>query len=516
MRFFTLSTLVVFTAVGVALFLLQEREVVDFAKVQGEQQQSLARAQAALAKRNEDAARASLLAVNEAAHVNLTRIVANTMWAGRFAPLLEVATRIPVEPCRALANDTEAQRACHAAIGKRIRESASFQAADRAAVGAMRASTVFKIKVFDLRGLTVYSSEHAQVGDDALANEGWRRASAGYPASELTHRQRFSTFEGVVENRDLISTYVPVRLGTDGNIVAVFELYSDVTPFLAQMQAARAVFAANIAANQSEAANAAADNQRRVERNSDGFLLIVGGLIVLLYLASLAIVRVGQRYIDRQWLAQRQAAEREQASHREKMAALSTMADSVSHELGNPLTVIAGAAQSLQEPAVSRLILEQTTRIAGMVRKIADFASPSGDARQWVDINAALSMVCDFHGFDRRFQRRPVTFVPDPNLPAIETVRNQFAEAVMNTLQALADVDDAADTPLDIRVETHAGEAGTVVVTFSYTCRRTAAPRGIDRARRDYRFEFACQRVTDLGGAITVEADRIRMMLPPQ
>ncbi|HET9821893.1 MAG TPA: histidine kinase dimerization/phospho-acceptor domain-containing protein [Burkholderiaceae bacterium] len=442
--------------------------------------------------------------------------MANTVWASRFAPLVEAAARIPIEPCRAIADDAAARRACHAEVGRRIRESAGFPAADRAAVGAMRASTVFKIKVFDLRGVTVYSSEHAQIGDDASANEGWRRASTGHPASELTHRERFSAFEGVVENRDLISSYVPVRLGPDDHIVGVFELYSDVTPFLAQMQAARATFAANIAANQSEAARVAEDNQRRVEKDSDGFLLIVGGLVGLLYLASLAIVRVGQRYIDRQWLAQQRAAEREQAWHREKMAALSTMADGVSHEVGNPLTVIAGAAQALPDPAASRLILEQTSRIAGMVRKIADFASPSGDTRQWVDINAALATVCEFHGFDRRFRRRPVTFVPAENLPAIETVRNQLAEAVMNTLQALADVEHDADNPRSIRVESQAGGAGSIVVTFSCVCPRTGASLGVDHVRGDHRFELARLRVSELGGSITVEADRLRMVLPAQ
>ena len=239
-------------------------------------------------------------------------------------------------------------------------------------------------------------------------------------------------------------------------------------------------------------------------------------MVGLLYLASLVIVRIGQRYIDRQWLAQQRAAEREQAWHREKMAALSTMADGVSHEVGNPLTVIAGAAQALPDPSASRLILEQTTRIAGMVRKIADFASPSGDVRQWVDINAALATVCEFHGFDRRFRRRPVTFVPAENLPAIETVRNQLVEAVMNTLQALADVDDAADNPRTLRVESQAGESGAIAVTFSCLCPRAGAALGIDHVRGDHRFELACQRVSDLGGSITVEADRLRMVLPPQ
>jgi signal transduction histidine kinase len=513
LRFYMLATLLLFGAAGAALFFLQEREEVFFAQVQREQQQAFASAQANLAKRNAQAARDSLLAVHEAGHVNLTRLVANTMWQTDFAPLVAAALRFPIEPCRALAGNEAARRDCQRELGRRILALPGFAALDRKAAAAMRSSTVFKIKVFDLRGVTVYSSEHAQIGEDGSANQGWRRAAAGVPASELTHRERFSTFEGVVENRDLISSYVPVHAGPDDRVAGVFELYSDVTPFLGQLQAAGKAFADNIAANEAEAARAAQANQRAVEQNSAGFLGIVGGLVVLLYLASLAVVRVGQRYIDRQTLAQEQAALREQRWHREKMAALAAMAANVSHEVGNPLAVIAGVAQALPERASSQPILEQTTRIAEMVRKIADFAGASAESRQSVDLNAMVEAVCGFQGFDRRFRRTPIRFTPGAKLPAVELIPDHLNEAMMNLLQALAGIEGPEGAARTIHVATRAG-SGSVAIDLRCHSASSDEPLAIDRVGADVRFEPARRRVFEMGGDVGLSHTQLCITLP--
>ena len=512
-RFYTLATLLPFAAAGAALVFLQEREKAFFAQVQHEQQRALASAQAVLAEQNQEAARRSLVAVHEAGHVNLTRLVANTMWEANFAPLVSAAQRLPIEPCRALSGNDSARRDCQARLGQRIRTLPGFAALDHKAAAAMRASTVFKIKVFDLRGVTVYSSEHAQIGEDGSANQGWRQAAAGLPASELTHRERFSAFEGVVEDRDLISSYVPVRNKSDDRVVGVFELYSDVTPFLVQVQAASRVFAGNVAANQAEAARAAQANQRKLEEDSAGFLGIVGGLLVLLYVASLAVVRVGQRFIDRQSLAQEQAALREQQWHREKMAALAAMAANVSHEVGNPLAVIAGLAQALPERSSSQPILEQTTRIAEMVRKIADFAGASAEAKRWVDINPMLEAVCGFQGFDRRFRRRPIRFAPGARLPAVELIPDHLNEVMMNLLQALASAEAPEGAAGGIHVATrHA--PGSVVIELGCEDSASGDALAIDTVSADVRFEPARRRVLEMGGDIELGRTQLRITLP--
>ncbi|MDH4290178.1 MAG: hypothetical protein OEV65_15675, partial [Aquincola sp.] len=409
-----------------------------------------------------------------------------------------------------------ARKACHADLGRRIVALPGFEALDRKAYAAMRASTVFKIKVFDLRGVTVYSSERAQIGEDGAANQGWRAAVAGRPASELTHRTRFSAFERVVENRDLISSYVPVRAGPGDAVVGVFELYSDVTPFLAQTQAASKAFAENIAANQAQVDQTAQAKLREVKDNSVEFLAIVGGLIVLLYLASLAIVRIGQRFIDRQTLAQEQAAAREQLWHREKMAALSAMAANVSHEVGNPLAVISGVAQALPDAqaATSRQILEQTSRIAAMTRKIADFAGAPGDAAETVDINPIIEAVCEFQTFDRRFRRKPLQFLPGAGLPACHLVPDHLNEVMMNLLQACADRTEPEGLAGGIRVTTIAAPGGAVCIDIARFSSVTEAELPVGDLSADQRYELARRRVGDMGGRLVASPARVRVVLP--
>ncbi|MFZ2648656.1 MAG: histidine kinase dimerization/phospho-acceptor domain-containing protein, partial [Burkholderiaceae bacterium] len=93
----------------------------------------------------------------------------------------------------------------------------------------MHGTDVAKIKIYAPSGRTVFSTELEQIGQDKSANPGFAAARAGSVATELTHRDKFSAFEQVVENRNLLSAYVPIRDSGSAQVRVVFELYSDVT-----------------------------------------------------------------------------------------------------------------------------------------------------------------------------------------------------------------------------------------------------------------------------------------------
>jgi diguanylate cyclase (GGDEF)-like protein/PAS domain S-box-containing protein len=106
----------------------------------------------------------------------------------------------------------------------------------------MRDSDVAKLKFYNAAGRTVFSTDATQIGEDKSGNGGFVAALNDKVASELTHRDTFSAYDGALVNVDLFSSYVPIS--EDGQVVAVFELYQDVTLLMRRMdQSQRQIWA---------------------------------------------------------------------------------------------------------------------------------------------------------------------------------------------------------------------------------------------------------------------------------
>ncbi len=529
-RYFSATALGAFLVVAIVLYFLQLQEIAYFRQVQHEQKAFVAQIHEDFSRQQEAVVRRDILLIHEAGHVKLTRLLANAIWDSHFAPFVAQAQRVPTEHCRAMAGNSPmtdvtppptAARACFADIGKKILALPGFAALDTKIAATIQKSAVFKIKVIDSRGITVYSTEHIQIGEDKRDNQGWRTAISGQPASELTHRDKFSAFEGVVENRDLISSYLPV-FGADGdNVVGVFEIYSDITPFLDQIKSALARTAEHSAANQAKLTQGAIENQRKVEASSNFLLAVMGALLLLLYFVLLLIVRYGQRIIDAQTRAQELSIIREQRWHREKMAALATMASSLAHEIGNPLATISGLAEGIADrerngdchDCKSDMIMEQTRRIAAKTRQIVNFAAARSETMEPVDVNQMVKAICDFLAFDHGFRGTTIEFMPGTGLPARVVVPDHLTEAFMNLLHAYVDSDDEEQpVPKLIMVATLASGADVLI---RVTCDAISAERLLSNAETDPRIESTCRRVTAMGGHLTAAGFEIEITLPP-
>jgi signal transduction histidine kinase len=344
--YFTLASLFMFLMVAAALTYFSNQQREFFQQVKKDEIAFFRQVQESFAKQQDEAARRDLLAIHESGNVNLTRLFANALWEKDFAPFVAKAQDISIEECASIADVKDEadgkmkappeKKACFSEVGKKIMGIKGFAELNAKVYDSMKKSTVFKIKVFDLRGVTIYSSEHGQMGEDKSSNAGWRGAAVdGKPKSELTFRDKFSAFEGVVEKRDLISSYMPVLQPGSDQIVGVFEIYSDVTPFLDQIKATSANIKTTATGNQAKVEEAAASSQTRVEESENEMQLILLGMTGVLFVGLFLIVRRAATIMASQEHDNQQAQQK--LSQSEKMASLGQMVAGVAHQLNTPL-----------------------------------------------------------------------------------------------------------------------------------------------------------------------------------
>jgi len=147
-------------------------------------------------------------------NVELARAMINTLWPPH-ARFIANASWLPLE---------------------RLATHPDVAALDRDVRQKVRGLNIIKVKIYNLDGLTVYSSEPKQIGEDKSSNSGFQLARSGTVASELVYRDHFSAFEQKIENRNVLSSYVPVTSVATGRVEGVFEIYADVTAVVGDVQ----------------------------------------------------------------------------------------------------------------------------------------------------------------------------------------------------------------------------------------------------------------------------------------
>jgi signal transduction histidine kinase len=169
---------------------------------------------------------------------------------------------------------------------------------------------------------------------------------------------------------------------------------------------------------------------------------------------------------------------REQRFHKEKMAAIGSLAAAVAHEINNPIAAIAGIAQSLKETGRKvntsdagadpyDMILEQSKRITAISRQIAELTAPHPPEHELLDLNSLVRNTCSFIGYDKRFRRIELVLDLDTQIPAIDVVADHVTQVLMNLLINAADaLEDPTERKPTIRVATQAAE-GELLVTVT-------------------------------------------------
>jgi len=102
----------------------------------------------------------------------------------------------------------------------------------------VRELSVFKVNVFNRGGVAVFSTDPALIGIRFPQNPGIVSALNGASVSDIVRENSLNSFDKVIESHDLIQTYIPF-LSDNGTLIGVFEVYSDITPFLTRVAETR-------------------------------------------------------------------------------------------------------------------------------------------------------------------------------------------------------------------------------------------------------------------------------------
>lgn len=236
---------------------------------------------------------------------------------------------------------------------------------------------------------------------------------------------------------------------------------------------------------------------------------------------------------------------RQQQFHKEKMAAVGSLAAAVAHEINNPLSAIVGVAQAIDDECRNEscalygsvchpnMILDQAKRVMHITRQISEFSVPQSQEPELIDVNGLLSSTCNFVAFDRRFRLLELRTDFDPALPAVLAVADELVQVAMNLLINAADAVQGRTEPLPvIEVVTSRSEDRIIV-----TVRDNGT--GIDPAHIDQVFNerfttkgagkgsglglFLCRElIRGAGGDITIHSDvgigttaRVELPVPP-
>ena len=203
---------------------------------------------------------------------------------------------------------------------------------------------IVKIKIYSLNGTTLFSTDATQVGEAEDENAGYLSARTGGTASLLSYSNTHNAFDNEIVGRDVLGTYIPIYDKSEsGQVIGVFELYSDVT-FLVE----------------------------RVNVTERNVILGVFGILAALYAALFLIVRHADGVMRRQRVAHEQA---ETALRREQQAmAAMQEREQLARELHDSVGQVLGYVNTQTQAARARLAQGDMSAADALLSRLVEVA----------------------------------------------------------------------------------------------------------------------------------------------
>ena len=315
-----------------------------------------------------------------------------------------------------------------------------FDLLDQMVHNITRGMNIEAVTIFDSReNIVSYSTDAALVGKKNIGGIEYRKALEGDSTSVLiSNGSMLNLLPGASPMFCSLKTYVPFRQerrvgDRSGEIMGVILVVKDL----------------------SEDLEAVVSLQLKV------MLLSLAVMGILFGVLSAIVMRANKIMEAR---AEERRELEKQLHEAQRLAVLGKMIASVSHEIKNPLGIVRSTAEILGKRLaklapgnehLSKIIVDETTRLDGIVREFLDFARPKPPAKAPGSLNRLVQRLALF--MDVEFTDKHIEFIEelDPELPECPLDGDQMYQVLLNiTFNAIHAMPEGGK----LTVRTSAGE----------------------------------------------------------
>lgn len=298
-----------------------------------------------------------------------------------------------------------------------LSEREQFERLDQIVTNITRGMRIESVTIFEpLQNRIAYSTITELMGKRDMGGLEYQKAAKGESNSVLiSGGSLLSLLPGTSEIFCTLKTYVPFRQETKlgertGEIMGVIEVVQDL----------------------SEDLEAIVLLQGRV------IVMSLVTMSILFTILSLIVVRANRIMAER---AEERLRLEEQLGEAQRLASLGKMVAAVSHEIKNPLGIVRSTAEILGNriskvapgnEKLAMIIVEETSRLDGIVREFLDFARPRDIRKSAGSLNAVIDRLLRF--MEPELQQKGVvvrTHLAE-DLPDISFDSEQIYQVVLN------------------------------------------------------------------------------------